>query len=130
MLLTVVILSGTLLSATTIAGLLMLYQIRQSVDIANSTKAFYAADSGLEQRLYQFIKEENVACDSPLEGTLSNGATFRVECSVKVAKAAAVGVAGAETATIKSTGEANKNYRALEIKLSREIPPLPPPPAP
>ena len=52
MLLTTITLSGALLGATTIAGLLMLYQIRQTTDIANSTKAIFAADGGLEWGLY------------------------------------------------------------------------------
>ena len=59
MLITVVALSGTLLGATTIAGLLMLYQLRQASDIANSAKAIMAADAGLEWRIYKFLKGDN-----------------------------------------------------------------------
>jgi hypothetical protein len=56
MLLTVLALGGTILGATTIAGLLTVYQIRQTSDIANSAKAFAAADAGIEWGLYQFFK--------------------------------------------------------------------------
>ena len=53
MLLTVLIVSGTILGATTIAGLLMLYQLRQVTNFGYSVQAFFAADSGLEWKLYQ-----------------------------------------------------------------------------
>lgn len=48
MLLTTLAIGGTILAATTIAGLLMVYQISQATDIANSTKAIFAADAGTE----------------------------------------------------------------------------------
>ena len=51
MLLTVLVIGGLLLGASAIAGLLMVYQIRQSGDVANSTKAIFAADSGIEWEL-------------------------------------------------------------------------------
>ena len=53
MLLTVLIVSGTILGATTIAGLLMLYQIRQATNFSQSLQALFAADTGLEWKLYQ-----------------------------------------------------------------------------
>lgn len=52
MLLTVIALGGTLLGATTIAGLLMLYQIRQATDLKDSNKAIFAADAGMEMVSY------------------------------------------------------------------------------
>lgn len=59
MLLTVLIVSGTILGATTIAGLLMLYQLRQANQFGQSMQAFFAADSGLEWRLYQSLVDPN-----------------------------------------------------------------------
>lgn len=77
MLLTTITLSGALLGATTIAGLLMLYQIRQTTDIANSTKAIFAADGGLEWALFSVICEntEPVRCPGgpPGQPTYSGG---------------------------------------------------------
>ena len=55
MIITILVLGGAILSATTIAGLLMLYQIRQTTDIANSGKAIYAADAGIEWSLYNWF---------------------------------------------------------------------------
>lgn len=129
MLLTVLILSGTLLGATTIAGLLMLYQIRQSADIANSTRAIYAADSGLEKRIYEFLNEGSDVdtCSGVRSYALTNGAVVQASCVAKV-KPATIEEEGLETIIIKSSGEARKNFRALEVTLERALPKLPPPP--
>lgn len=57
MLLATVVISATLLAATTLAGLLMVNQIRQSANAEQSARAIFAADAGLEHQLYQFYKE-------------------------------------------------------------------------
>ncbi len=62
MLITVIALGGTLLGATTIAGLLMLHQIRQATDLRDSNKAIFAADAGLELARYTLRFE-----DAPLD---------------------------------------------------------------
>lgn len=124
MLLTVLLLSGTILSATTIAGLLMLYQIRQSTDITNSTKAIYAADSGIEKRAYEIFLNPDGPCslsEPPLEGILDNGAKFTVSCNRQRVEPTA-DAEGSETLIIKSTGEASRNFRALETILERTLP--------
>lgn len=48
MIVSVVILGGILLSASAIAGLLTIYQIRASNDAVSSAKAIFAADTGIE----------------------------------------------------------------------------------
>ena len=115
MLITVLILSGTILGATTIAGLLTLYQIRQASDVMNSTKAIFAADSGLEWRLYKFFKQDSQVCQECPDGgacpqpVFENSAAFQATC---------VSVGGAATSTvIKSTGISGNAARALEIVL-------------
>lgn len=52
MILTVLIISGTILGATTIAGILMVNQIRQATNAQHSLQALFAADTGLEWELY------------------------------------------------------------------------------
>ena len=52
MILTVLIISGTILGATTIAGILMVNQIRQATNAQHSLQALFAADAGLEWELY------------------------------------------------------------------------------
>ncbi len=135
MLLVVLILSSTILAATTIAGLLMLYQIRQSGDITNSTKAIYAADTGLEQQIYNLLMTG--ACGSNTALTLGNGAAYGASCrlteSTPPQGCGDAGIVGSETVLIQSVGDSRKNYRAFEAELSRSIPPPPcppPPPAP
>ena len=58
---------------------IMVYQIQMSKEMANSVPAFYAADAGAEQCLYQARKAApGSGCainDSPIQITLNNGAT-------------------------------------------------------
>ena len=114
MLLTVLALSGTILGATTIAGLLMLYQIRQSTDASNSTKAIYAADAGIEWELYRFFQEPNYP-----KPTFANQSDFDITCSSTLTTEP--GGATIETVVIKSTGKAANNSRAFEITFAREV---------
>ncbi len=115
MLITSLVLSSTLLGATTIAGLLMLYQLRQGSDIANSTKAIYAADAGLEWRLYRFFKTDRSCdctnsdqCPAP---AFSNGAALQTSCSSEVGDSSQV-------VTIRSTGIVQKDARAFEFNFT------------
>ncbi len=55
MLLTVLALGGAILGATSIAGLLMLYQIRATTDTAHSAQAVFAADAGTEWAEYVYF---------------------------------------------------------------------------
>ena len=89
MLLAVLIISGTILGATTIAGLLMLYQIRQAGDLTSSAKAIFAADSGTEFALFDFYCEATSTvnpesrCALPREQpvpVLGNGAVVTPTC--------------------------------------------------
>lgn len=97
MLLTVLILGSTVLSASTIAGYLMTLKIRASSDIANSAKAIFAADTGIEWELYKQFK--NLDYPRPL---LSNNADF---------------VSSNDGQNIKSIGQAGNSSRAFEIQL-------------
>ncbi len=97
MLLTVVLLSGTVLGSTTIAGILMLNQIRQATLATDSMRAIFASDAGLEWEFYKAAKN-----DKYKKPVLSNGAEF---------------VTKNDGITIKSTGYANPRRavaRALE----------------
>lgn len=129
MLVTVLAMSGTLLGATAIAGYLMLNQIRQTTDVVNSTKAIFAADAGLEWRLYKFFKADGQVCmDCPDGGqcpapVMTNGSTLEATCTSSIA-------GGVETVSIQSKGVSLRNARAFDLTFTRELPPPPPPPAP
>ena len=100
MLLTVMLLSGTVLGATSIAGLLTIYQLRQSSNAADSMRALYAADTGIEWEFYKNNKDK----DYP-KPTMSNGTEFETK------------VVGANV--IKATGFADSNRkvgRAFEVR--------------
>jgi hypothetical protein len=105
MLLTVLILAGSMLGASTIAGYLMLLKIRGASDITNSTRAIFAADTGVEWELYKQFK--NPSYPKP---SLSNNAVF-------------------ETFTdglkIKSIGESSNIFRAFELDYSGATTTLP-----
>ena len=70
MLLTVLVVSGTILGATTIAGMLTLNQLRQANNISLSTQALFAADAGIEWELFKFFKPEIAAQDEDNDGLL------------------------------------------------------------
>lgn len=119
MLITVLALSGTIVATTAVAGLLMLYQIRQSTDVINSTKAIFAADAGIEWQLYKYVgdkscktcAESKYACPPP--SPFSNGATFEIICALKTDP-----VTNAQKVTIKSKGTSAKTSRAFEISFT------------
>lgn len=100
MVLSVMMLGGLILSATTIAGLLLVYQIKQANDAVNSAKAIFAADAGIEWQIYNFYN--STANSPPLQ--FSNGASV-----LATSQAAPSG-----EVIIRSTGSAGNVVRALE----------------
>ena len=91
MILSVFAIGGAILGATTVAGLLMLYQVRATTDSQNSAKAVFAADSGAEWALFDFYCDATSTSDpvsrcvgaqreqAPL-GAFGNLATVSVAC--------------------------------------------------
>jgi len=98
MLLTVLILGSTILAASTIAGYLTVLKIRASSDTTNSTKAIFAADTGIEWELYKFIKDPNST-----KPHFSNDANFN---------------SSNDSGLIKSVGESNNIFRAFQADIS------------
>lgn len=72
-LLTAIIVAGVVMAATSLAGLLTLYELRQVTDVKNSSAAIFAADAGTECLSYQWTKDSSLDCSN---GTLTNGARF------------------------------------------------------
>ncbi len=109
MILSVLTLGGTILGATTIAGLLMLYQLRATSDTANSTKAIFAADAGADWGVYQFLHP----LSSDPAPKFSNGASFTVTCYDS--SAATIDCRDPSAVVIRSAGRSGNAYRALEV---------------
>ena len=78
MLLTVLSIGGTILGASAIAGLLMVYQIRSATDFANSAKAVFAADAGIEWAQYNYFNPTSTFAQSL--PSFSNGSGVTVTC--------------------------------------------------
>ncbi len=109
MIMTIIALGGTILGATTIAGLLMLYQIRQASDLANSNRSIFAADAGVEWGLYDFFNPSSTIA-SP---TFSNGAQVTVTCYDSAGASNAC--SSASTTAIRALGQAGGVSRAFEL---------------
>lgn len=115
MILTVLTLGGALLGATTIAGLLMLYQVRQGADVNHSARAVYAADSGIEWGLYNLLCQTDSTkqpCPIDEPPTFRNGASVEVLC-LDDAGNAVPSCSPDTTVTIKSLGMSANVARAF-----------------
>lgn len=116
MILTVLTLGGALLGATTIAGLLMLYQVRQGADVGQSAKAVFAADAGIEWGLYNLLCQTDptrTPCPIPDLPEFSNGASVEVRCLDDAGNEADPLCNPEETVTIKSLGRSGNVARAF-----------------
>lgn len=113
MLLTTLVLSGTLLAATTLAGLLMVYQIRQSSNANQSAEAIFAADAGIEYELYRFYvgQENSSACNEAAPGTLENGAEITTEVE------RVNNEDGEPEVVVRATGVSGRSARAFTLNL-------------
>lgn len=115
LLLATLAIGGTLLGATTIAGLFMTYQIRQSVDLESSAQAIFAADAGIEWQLYNFF---NASAAFPDPNPFGNRAEFVVECYDSEIPPNLISCSGlTTTSSIKSIGRAGNVSRAFLIYL-------------
>jgi hypothetical protein len=117
MLLTTLVMSGTILAATTVAGLLMVYQIRQSGNAEQSTKAIYAADAGLEFQLYRVFTKD-CQHETPV---LTNGASISSRTVLQDGATADA----PQDVIINSSGQASKTYRSFIVSLGAYTDTLP-----
>lgn len=128
MLIAVLSLGGAILGATAIAGFLTLYQIRDTTDSANSAKAIFAADSGVDWALFNYYcsTETPNRCPSVTAGTneyptssFSNGAISAVSCYDNFSAAGTpVKCSNASTVEALSTGISLDSERAFYLAVS------------
>jgi len=114
MLLTAVLISGIVLSATSLAGLLTIYQLRQVTDVNSSTKAIFAADTGIEWELYKKFGDSKAY---PPHGAntnvgLDNGATFQTFLTTDPSN----------PSLVNSVGTSGRSSRAFQIYFSNITP--------
>ena len=124
MLIAVLSLGGAILGATTVAGLLTLYQLRAANDSENSSKAIFAADSGAEWVLFDYYCglttparcSGEVPLPGDVPGTLSaSKATVSGSCSdVDGNPTLCSDVNTTDAITI---GKASKSSRAFAVSL-------------
>ena len=105
MLLTVMLLTGVILSTTSLAALITLYQMRQATDAASSSQAIFAADAGIECALYKKFKEG------------ISDVILSQECSQIIFGNKAEVEVVAEGGSIKSVGKSRRSARAFEVIL-------------
>lgn len=120
MLITVLALGGTILGATTIAGLMILYQLKQTNDLINSNKAIFAADSGIEWRLYKFFKTDAQVCkECPDGGACPQPAMTNISGPQSAIITSCETFGGAATTTVvKATGSSGNTSRVFELILT------------
>jgi len=115
MILTVLLLSGAILSATAISALLVLFQLRQVTDIKTSTQAIFAADAGIECVLFE-LTTALVAANESGEDFIIDGGTVEDTCSGELEdNNATYRVVSEVGSNFKSVGRAGRTARALEI---------------
>lgn len=114
MILISIMLGALVMSATAVAGLLVVLTIRQATDAQSSSQAFFAADAGVEAGLGCYFQSQGndfSACGTkatPATLTLDNGA----KVSYWVTRDSATGI-------ITSTGDgvAGRTERILETSI-------------
>ncbi len=122
MITTILALGGVLMGATAIAGLLMVYQIRQASDLANSTKAIFAADTGVDWGLYQYggCNGDMANCEAYGYGqngpALANKASLEVFCYDEFENKVDCTEGPAVVRSIRSQGSSGKSSRAFLIE--------------
>lgn len=110
LLLTVVMLTGVILSTTSLVALLVLYQLRQTGDILASNQAIFAADAGIECALYKKFKESK---SNEMKESKSNE-MIASECSALTFGNGAQVKVVVDDQLIKSAGRSRQSARAFE----------------
>lgn len=126
MLITVLSLGGAILGATTVAGLLTLYQIRATTDTENSAKAIFAADAGVEWALFNHYCIAAGRCPGVGNGTdytkptfSGSGATMQVDCYDNyLASGATSTCSNPSVVAAISSGIANGSERAFFVGIA------------
>lgn len=115
MVLTVLVLSSAVLALSAIGGYMMLIRLRINSDIANTTKAIYIADAGLECEAYkQSDPSSGIDCNAaPYNSFPHTSGVVNASASY-----AASYTAGPPSRFILSTGTYRSSGRSLRMNFS------------
>lgn len=119
MFLAVLTLGATMLAVSTIAGLLMVYQIRQVTDFESSASSIFAADAGAEWALYSYFQQTPVSLPA-----FSNGASAAVTC-YDASSSPTPSCAATSSAYAISNGSSGDTRRAFLTTFQSETSTLP-----
>ncbi len=112
MLVSILTLGAVMIGVTAVAGLLVVYQMRISSDVANSAKAIFASDAGIDAALYQFLKPSSGFTP---DNNFSNGARFELVCMDSSGNT--VQCTNASTSLIRASGYYGSITRVFELGL-------------
>ena len=119
-LLVVFVIGGAMLGATTIAGFLTTIQLQQAGDSANSAKAIFAAEAGVNCALFNFNHSSTLPCgtdngNGTREFSLSNltSATFSCYKDTEFTPSSIIECSNASSTLILSKGISGTVRRAL-----------------
>lgn len=118
MIIAVLALGGAILGATTLAGLLVLYDVRSTTDFVNSAKSIFAADSGVNWALYSYYDPPATALP-----VLPSGIGLVVTCYDKTN--AVVTCDDPSTQTAISEGSSLNTRRAFFVNIAGATTTLP-----
>ena len=101
---------------------ILIQEIRMTGEIGHSVVAFYAADSGIEQQLYNFYKMATTTYQASSTAELINGSSYEVNTKCRKEPIVCYTELGFETDgncdaknyCIKSIGSYGKTKRAIE----------------
>ncbi len=131
MLLAITLIGSVVLIFSSISGYFILQRLRMAADFVDSSKAIYAADTGLEWKLYQCFKCDQSGqtfCDinsatgncssNPAVDSLAPLMPSRTNPLTSFVSVVAVSAVGNSTRyDFKSVGTSNKSHRAFELIL-------------
>jgi len=126
-LVSVIILSGALMSASVVAGLLTAYQIRQANDTVESMKAFFAADAGIEQALYNYFNDPPILPSEIVPSQEYYGANGTIAGSTKYSSSLTFRFDPANPGqlpigfTVRSYGDSGQAQRELETRVTTKF---------
>ena len=119
-LLFVVLIMSVILAVGAGISVILIQETRMIGEIGNSVISFYAADSGVEEQLYDLYKTATSSQQGHHSDTLNNAASYVVTAKCSTTTNCYIGVVD-ESCTalnycIKSIGTFEKTKRAIEIK--------------